>query len=191
MKSLNSNIIKTMVTVFTVTIFFSCQNNFKEVQNIGILDSGPAAIAENINPKYTVKVDKDSVMGRLKMYLQTPKMLDYSNRRFAFFEYPEGIDLTLYDEKGNENHILANYAIMYNETNLIDLRGDVVISTFKKDTLFTQQLFYDQSKEWMFTNSSVQFKMTDQIINGNGFDSDNNFTMAEVIEVTGLVTIDE
>ena len=70
-----------MVTVLTVTLFFSCKNNFKEIQKIGILDSGPLTIAENINTKYT-----DS--GKLKFNLISPKMLNYSNRDFAFFEFP-------------------------------------------------------------------------------------------------------
>ena len=87
-----------MVTVFTVTLFFSCKNNFKEVQNIGILDGGPLTIAENINTKYT-----DS--GKLKSILISPKMLNYSNREFAFYEFPEGINLTLFDADNNENNV--------------------------------------------------------------------------------------
>lgn len=173
-----------MVTVFTVTLFFSCKNNFKEIQNIGILDSGPQSIAENIDTKYT-----DS--GKLKSHLISPKMLNYSNREFPFYEFPEGINFTIFDDDNNESNVVAEYAIIYNETDLIDLQGNVVLITHNKDTLYADQLFYDQKTEWMFTNSPVRFITKDQIINGNGFDSDKNFTQAQVLETTGTIFIDE
>lgn len=173
-----------MLTVVSVSIFFSCKNNFKEVQNIGALSSAPLTIAENINTKFT-----DS--GKLKSILRSPKMLNYSNRSFAFYEFPEGVDLTLYDEGGKESHVVADYAIAYEETDLIDLRGNVILNTHNKDTLFAQQLFFDQKREWLFTNEPVKFRRKDELIDGNGFDSDRSFSKARVLEVTGVVYLNE
>ena len=173
-----------MVTVFTVTMFFSCKNNFKDVQNIGVLDSGPLTIAENINTKYT-----DS--GKLKLHLISPKMLNYSNREFAFYEFPEGINLTLFDKENKKSNVVADFAVLYNDTNLIDLQKKVVLTTYNKDTLYADQLYYDQKKEWLFTNLPVRFRTKDQLINGNGFDSNRDFTNAQVLEVTGIIYIDE
>lgn len=173
-----------MVTVFSATMFFSCKNNFKDIQNIGILDSGPLTIAENINTKYT-----DS--GKLKSHLISPKMLNYSNREFAFYEFTEGINLTIFDDDNNKSNVVADYAILYDQTDLIDLQGNVVLTTHNKDTLYADQLFYDQKKEWMFTNSAVRFRTKDQLINGIGFDSNKDFTQAQVLETTGTIFIDE
>ena len=184
MKVLKSQIVLSIVTVFTVTLFLSCENNFKAVQNIGVLDAGPLTIAENINSKYT-----DS--GKLKSILESPKMLNFSNREFAFYEFPEGINLTLFDDNNQKSNVIADYAILYDQTSLIDLRGNVVLSTHNKDTLFAKQLYYDQIKEWIFTNEPVTFKMKDQIINGNGFDSNRNFSNAHVLEMTGVVYLNE
>jgi LPS export ABC transporter protein LptC len=165
-------------------MLISCKNNFKEVQNIGIVDSGPLTIAEHINTKYT-----DS--GRLKMNLISPKMLDFSNRAFAFFEFPDGVNLNFFDDNNNKNNVVADYGLVYNETNLIDLRGNVILTTHNKDTLFAEQLYYDQKTEWLFTNQPVKFRTKNEIINGNGFDSNRNFTNAEVLETTGVIYIDE
>ena len=184
MHGILKHIILNMVTVFTVTMFFSCKNNFKEVQNIGVISAKPAGISEGINTKYT-----DS--GRLKSHLISPKMLDFSNREFAFSEFPEGINLTMYDEEGKTSNVIADYAIIYNETDLIDLQGNVVISTHNKDTLFAEQLFYDQKKEWMFTNQSIVYKSQEQIINGIGFDANKDLTKYQVLETTGVIFIDE
>ena len=52
------------------------------------------SIAENINTKYT-----DS--GRLTSILVSSKMINFSNQDFPFYEFPEGIHLTLFDKKKN------------------------------------------------------------------------------------------
>ena len=173
-----------MVTVISVAMFFSCESNFKEVQNIGVLDSGPLTVAENINTVYT-----DS--GEVKSILVSPRMLNFSNRDFAYYEFPDGADLTLFDDAKNKSNVVSDYAIVYDETNLIDLRGNVVLRTHNNDTLFAEQLYYDQDREWIFTNKPVKFRTKDQLINGNGFDSNRNFTNAQVLEVTGIVYLNE
>jgi len=184
MNSIIKNSIICMVTVLTVTMFFSCKDNFKEVQNIGLLSDKPITEAENINTKYT-----DS--GRLKSHLISPKMLDFSNRKFSFVEFPEGINFTIYDENGNKNNVIADFAMIYNDTDLIDLQGNVIVSTYTNDTLFTEQLFYDQKREWMFTNKPVKFRHKDAIDLGTGFDANKDFTIANVLEYSGTFYIDE
>ena len=173
--------------LFVVVLFVvltSCKDNFSDVQNIGISENEPIGVAEDIHLKYT-----DS--GRIKAILVSPKMLDYSNRTFAFSEFPEGIVLDLFDEDQNKSVVVADYAINYDKTNIIDLQGNVRIATHNKDTLFAEQLYYDQDKEWLFTNYPVTFKTTTDVIHGNIFDSDTKFNNASVLEPTGNITVEE
>ena len=151
---------------------------------MGISENEPIGVAEDINLIYT-----DS--GRVKANLVSPKMLDYSNRDFPFNEFPEGVVLDIYDEKNNKSVVVSDYGIVYNKTDLIDLQGNVRIATHNKDTLFAEQLFYDNKKEWLFTNKPVSFKQGQDIINGNGFDSDTKFENAKVLEVTGIISVEE
>jgi len=173
-----------IVTTIVVTMFFSCKDNFKEVQKLGISENEPIGVAKNINLKYT-----DS--GKIKAILISPKMFDYSNRDFPFSEFTEGINLELYDEENNKSVVVADYAISYTKTDLIDLQGNVRLTTHNKDTLFAEQLYYDQDKEWIFTNKPVTFRTGLDLIHGNGFDSDSKFTNAEVLEINGIITLDE
>ena len=48
-----SHILKTIVITIVVTMVFSCESNFKEVQKIGVLQNQPIGEATNINLKYT------------------------------------------------------------------------------------------------------------------------------------------
>ena len=166
-----------------MTMFFSCKNNFKDVQRVGILQNVPIGIANTINLKYT-----DSFM--LKANLLSSKMLDYSNRDFGFLEFPEGIELTIYDEQGNVSKIFSDYAIIYNDTDLVDLRGNVILATHKKDSLFTPQMYYDQKSEWVLTNKDFRFRSGGTDISGRGFNSDKNFNTREMLEISGIVELD-
>ncbi|WP_242131461.1 LPS export ABC transporter periplasmic protein LptC [Aestuariivivens marinum] len=173
-----------IVIVLTVAMFFSCKDNFKDVQNMGISENEPVGIAENFNYKYT-----DS--GKIRAVLISSRMLDFSNREFDYFEFPEGITLDLFDDENNKSVVVSDYAINYGKTNLIDLQGNVRIMTHKKDTLFAEQLYYDSDKNWIFTNKPVTFKTATDIIHGNIFDSDTDFNKANVLDPTGNISVED
>lgn len=184
MKNKNLHIIKNGVIALAVTLFFSCKNNFQEVQKIGVSANEPRAVFEVINGKRT-----DS--GRVVANLISKKMLDYGNRKFAYSEFPEGVILHIYSENNSKTTIISDYAILYSETDVIDLQGNVVIATSEKDSLFAEQLYFDQNKEWLFTNSDVTYKSKDYITHGKGFDSNRDFSKAEVLEIKGTFAVSE
>jgi len=177
----NSQLELVCVVLFIVTLI-SCKNNFKDVQQVGVLQNEPAGVADTINLKYT-----DSF--KLRANLLSPKMLDYSNRQFSFSEFPEGIELTIYDTDGNMSKIFADYAIIYNETDLVDLRGNVILATHENDSLFTSQMYFDQKKEWVFTNKDFRLRNKGSDIVGRGFDSDKDMEDYEMLEIGGEVEI--
>ncbi|KAB1067400.1 LPS export ABC transporter periplasmic protein LptC [Tamlana haliotis] len=173
-----------IVTVFTVAMFFSCNDSLKQVQKLGISENEPIGVDYNLNLKYT-----DS--GRVSANLISTKALDYSNRDFPFREFVDGVELDVFDEKNQKSVVLADYAIVYSETGLIDMQNNVVITTHDNRVLKTDQLYYDQKNEWLYTNKAVSFKSEQDLINGHGFDSNTKFTNAEVLEVTGIITLEE
>ncbi len=184
MITLKNHINKTIVIASALTMVFSCKNNFEDVKKIGISENAPIGIAENMNLKYT-----DSA--RVTANLRSPKMLDYSNRDFPFSEFPNTVEMDLFDEDNKKSTITADYAIVYDKTGLIDMQGNVVLASSENDTLFAEQLYYDQNRQWLFTNTSVTFKRKADILNGKGFDSDVKFTKAQVLEIDGSVSVDE
>ena len=78
--------------------------------------------AEGINLKFT-----DS--GRLVATLKSAKMLDYTNKSFPYREFPDGVAVEFFDEEGRKNTVDADYGIVYEQTKLIDLQGNVVVIT--------------------------------------------------------------
>ena len=157
-----------LVTVFAVTLFFGCESNFKEVQKINFSEFVPTGDADRINLKYT-----DS--GRITAILMSPRMLDFSNVSFPFTEFPKGMGLTLYDKNGKKTFIKSDYAVTFNITNIIDLRGNVKITSENGQTLETEQLYFDQKNEWFFTEKSFKFTDAKGVSNGQGIDFSKDF----------------
>jgi LPS export ABC transporter protein LptC len=184
MKIDNTYIIKNGVIALAMTLFFSCTNNFQEVNKIGISENEPQGVGVNINAKRT-----DS--GRVVANLISSKLLDFENRKFGYSEFPEGVELRIFDDLNQQTTIVADYAIIYSETDVIDMQGNVVVSTHEGDSLFADQLYFNQKKEWLFTNLPVKYKSKDYLTSGKGFDSDRDFTKAEVLEISGLFAINE
>ena len=179
--SRNKNSLITAI-LFCFTIV-ACESNFRDVQKMSYSEFMPSGEAELINLKYT-----DS--GIVKANLLSPKMKDYSNREFAFQEFPDGIKLLLFDED-QKSTILSDYAISYDQNDLIDLQKNVIIVTQQNDSIFANQLYYDQKNEQIFTNEAFRMVSPTKIITGNGFNSDKDFKHFEALEVTGIIYLDE
>ena len=184
MKIDKTHILKNGVIALAMTLFFSCTNNFQEVNKIGISENEPQGVGVDIN---VIRTDS----GRVAANLISPKLLDYENRKFGYSEFPEGVTLHIFNDLKQRTTIVSDYAIIYSETDVIDLQGNVVVSTHEGDSLYAEQLFFDQKKEWLFTNLPVRYKSKDYLTKGKGFDSDRDFTKAEVIEISGLFAVSE
>jgi len=184
MTLLKKHPIPTLVTVLAVTLFFGCESNFKEVQKSNFSEFVPSGEAETINLKYT-----DS--GRITVILISPKMLEYANVDFPFTEFPNGIDVTLFDKNGKKTYVKSDYATSYRQTNLIDLKGNVKITSQDGQSLETQQLYFDQKNEWFFTEKSFKFTDPKGISSGQGIDFSKDFKIINSQRIAGEIESDE
>ncbi len=157
-----------MAISIAITLF-ACEGNYREIQQLSTADLGPIAEGKGVNLKYT-----DS--GKLVANLISPKLLDFSNYNFSFSEFPDGVEVQFWNEKGEKTIVTSDYGIQYDKTNLIDLRGNVVLLTSDSVKLNAQQLYWDQTNKWVFTDQpySIVFK-NGSYNEGAGFDSSEEF----------------
>ncbi|WP_236959417.1 LPS export ABC transporter periplasmic protein LptC [Joostella atrarenae] len=159
-----------IVTVFAVTMFFSCEGNLKEVQKINAINKTPVGIAENFVLKYT-----DST--RLTAVVSGPVFEDYANQAFPYREFPKGFHVDFYDKDNQKSSASANYGIIYSDTKLIDMKGNVVLKTYDGKILNAPQLYYDQENQWIFTEGDYKFTSPDLNMQGVGIDFNKEFTV--------------
>lgn len=164
----------------SILLLFSCESNFREVQKSNFAEFSPSGEADSINLKYT-----DS--GRIKSILISPKMLDYATVAFPFTEFPVGINVTLFDEKGKKTFVTSKYAATFKNTDLIDLQGSVKISNETGQLFETDQLYFDQKNEWFYTDKRYKFTDPKGVSFGEGVDFSKDFKIINSQKISGEV----
>jgi LPS export ABC transporter protein LptC len=171
------NILKTTITALAVICFLACTDNLKEIAKMNAVSNQPSSEVENLLLKHT-----DSSM--LKVTLQGPVMLDYSNDIFPYTEFPKGIKVEVYEVNGDttkKTTITANYAVIFNETDLVDLKGDVKIVGSDGSTFYGDQLYWDQKAKWIFTDNPFRTNLkNNNKTSGKILDSNEKLTNALV-----------
>ncbi|MDX1463110.1 MAG: LPS export ABC transporter periplasmic protein LptC, partial [Marinirhabdus sp.] len=135
---------KSVMAIGFVITLFSCEGNYQNVQKLAMGDNLPFAELTGVNSKYT-----DS--GKVVANLRAPELKDYSNFEFPYREFPKGIELYFWEDD-ELSTVVSDYAIQYEETGLVDLRRNVVLTTSDSVVLKADQLYWDQSRQWLFTD---------------------------------------
>ena len=122
-----------------------------------------------------------------------PILNDYSNRKgHPFTEFPEGFALTSMDENGDSTLVKGNYGIVYSDTNITDILGDVVIKNYKdKITLVTDQMYWDQATNYFYTEKPFTLTTLTDTIHGIGFESDGALKHWVMKNTSGIINTKE
>jgi len=110
-------------------------------------------------------------------------------------EFPEGIMIYFYEKDGSlSSTIRADHGYQDAKDNIYRGEGDVRVHNIKKGTkLNSEELFWDERKEIIFTEKFVTVEQDDgNIVNANGMRSDealNDITFYEVVDT--YVILDE
>ncbi|MFP9099532.1 LPS export ABC transporter periplasmic protein LptC [Flavobacterium sp. RHBU_24] len=167
--------------IMLTVVLLSCESNFHDVQRFNSVAFNPIGESENINLKYT-----DS--GRVSAILVSPLMKDYTQLENGYNEFPKGVDITLFDKGVQKTRVLADYGIRYENTDIIDLQGNVRVSTLDGKLLTTDQLYFDQKNEWFYTEK--YFKFTDgrgSNLEGPGVDFSKDFKVFNMQQNQGII----
>lgn len=159
-----------IVTAFAVTMFFSCKgDNLKEVRRMSEFRQIPVGEATNFELRYT-----DSLV--LRAIVKGKVYKDFTNQDFPYQEFPEGVRVDYFGSAGDTSTVTANYGVIYPETKLIDLQGDVNVMTSDGKHLKAPQLYFDQVNNWIFTEKDFEFTSEDYDMTGTGIDFNKDFT---------------
>ncbi|MHA7864223.1 LPS export ABC transporter periplasmic protein LptC [Flagellimonas marinaquae] len=198
MKQKLQHILKSFATVFTVAILFmSCGDDYERVGEEAVKPLFPQGVAQNFTLTYTETVEamstQDSANTRVIAVLTSPLSEDFDNQRFKFRTFPEGLRVDFFNEKNQKSVIIADYGIVYSQTNLIDLRGNVVLESHDGKKLETDQLYFDRKNNWIFTEASFTYTNPEDrtVMDGEGMDFNKDFTFFKAHKTYGMMTIKE
>ncbi len=188
---INSNILKPTFLfkwVFCFFILFSaaCKTDLSKVKPPEDINKLPQLSITKLTANYKIS-------SRLRAKAYAPVMNKYTINE-NYVEFPKGVDVKFYDENYYPSTTLVcNYAINYPEEKLWKFSGDVEIVSQKGGTLRTQELYFNQANEKIYSVKYVEVTDTSgTVIRGKGgFESNYDFTVYEFKNVDGVLTIPE
>lgn len=186
MKVLILDITKSIAVLMSMAMLFSCNNDMRNLQQLSIQRKFPQGEAYDFKLVYT---DSTKVVAVVTSKLNK----DFTNQRMPYSEFPEGVKVEFYDQARHKNIVEANYGIIYPSSDMVELRDNVVLTTYDGKKLKTSQLFWDQKEDWIFTDR--EFSFTDEtkgtVTNGIGMDFDKKFSTVKAHKTTGILAIED
>jgi LPS export ABC transporter protein LptC len=175
---------KSIAILIGLAMLFSCKPDIKTIETITKKENLPIETAENLKIVY-------STHGRIQMIMEAPTMLRFAGEK-PYMELPDGFLMIFYDSVMNENsRISARYAIQYEQDQLIDTRNDVVVQNLENnEVLNTEQLIWDQKNQIIYTEKFVKITTNEEVLFGDGFESDDRFTSWRIRNPQGTFYID-
>ncbi|MEK9603280.1 MAG: LPS export ABC transporter periplasmic protein LptC [Flavobacteriaceae bacterium] len=172
------------VMALAVTLFFSCEDSTSTLKQMNRFNENPVGIAHDIRMTYT-----DSA--KVKAILTAPLHLDYTHLSFKYSEFPEGLKIIFYNDQNQENTVIADYGILYNQTKIVDLQGNVVLLSYDGSRLETDQMYWDAEKEWLFTERAFTFDNVDYNLAATRLDTNKEFSKFQTGKLSGTIAVEE
>lgn len=171
--------------VATMFLFSSCSNDAEQIKKVSQSEQVPKLLGENI---YLTQ----SEYGKIAFKVFTKELVQYADGEKNYTEFSKGIQAAHFtDFPDTASFLRANYAINYNDTEVWEAKGNVIVRNAKNEQLNTEYLMWDQKKKIIYSNTRVQVTTAEDIIYGEGFESDEQFDKWTVKKVTGVFTFEE
>ncbi len=144
----------------------------------------------------TLQVDSliqiDSENGHKQRIVKAPIMEQYGLAEESYIEFIEGISVTTYKDTTLEvaSTLVADYAILLEKQKLWEAKGNVVITNSDGRILETEQLFWNQKLEKIYSNVESKIIDGDNVIIGVGFESDQEFKDYTLRRPKGQLLVD-
>lgn len=112
----------------------------------------------------------------------------YEMAQQPFWVFPYGVKLEEFDKNFKvEASVRSDSAIYHKSQQLWELIGDVRIENIRKELILTNQLFWDQRSQEIYSDSFIHVEQTDRTIEGYGFKSNERLTTYKIKEVSSIL----
>lgn len=130
--------------------------------------------------------------GVTRYRIVTPIWYVYDEVDEPYWRFPEGLNLDKYDNFfRTEATVRADSAIYLKRKQTWQLDGHVSISNVMNEKFLTQQLFWDQRTHKLYSDSFIHIERTDRVLEGYGFESNEQLTRYTIKKVSGIFPASE
>ncbi len=171
--------------IFIIAMLFACKNKMSEVVAIDFNDTLPDISAKNISFTFS-----DSA--KVQIRLMGPVMYAYEGDD-GYMVFPDGFKVEFYDSLFNiTTTITGEYGKHYQKERMMEARKNVVVTNFESgETLYTEEMIWDQKKEIIYSNKFVKITSDDGVIFGDGLEANQDFSKRKIINPSGEIEVKE
>lgn len=164
----------------------------------GCKEDGKLGVASRIDPgkmpsMSTVNVStliSDSGITQYKIV--SPLWNVYDEVDTPYWNFPKGIYLQKFDRQFNViASVAADSAKFFRLQNLWKLDGNVELHKEPGELFLTQQLFWDQRRNRLYSDSFIHIETPDRMLEGHGFESNDQLTKYSIRRPTGIFPVSE
>jgi len=126
----------------------ACENDVNEVRELGKKKPG---IEEGKNIDSYL-----SMNGKMRAHLTAPLLLRYQGDSSKKAEFPKSLHVDFFNDSMKvESQLKARYGRYLENEDKVFLKDSVVIFNIKGDTLFCEELYWDQTQQKFYTDKRV------------------------------------
>lgn len=161
---------------------YGCKNNIEEVNLITKQEKFP-----DLSNKDIISYYSDS--GTTQARLESPLMNHYPGNE-PYIEFPKGLHLVFFDdEMGIESSLTADYAIQKENEKIVEVKKNVVVVNKKGEQINSEHLIWETAKKRVYSNVFVKIRTAEEIIFGEGFESNEDFSRYKIFKIKGTIQI--
>lgn len=154
--------------------------------------------ADDINPKTTPTMTTHNVStlisdsGVTRYRVAAPVWYIFDESDEPQWTFPQSLHLERYDDFFNkEATVDCDSATYFRNRQLWRLDGNVAVVNMAGERFLTQQLFWDQRKQSVYSDSFIQIIRADRIMEGYGFESNENMSRFHVKNVSAILPVEQ
>jgi len=171
--------------VLIVVAIVGCKNDPAVVKQMTKDVEMPVSSTKNVEMLYT-----DSA--RLRAKVKAPRRDTYLGEKERI-EFTEGVEVKFYDEDGSESgELKAKYAINNTKTEQLIARNNVqLVNKLEGKRLETEELIWDQKTGRIYSDKFSKITSKQEVIYGDGFESNQDFSQYRILKIRGIVNMEE
>ncbi len=169
------------VFLFCGLIFAACGNDIQEIKKFEKKTEEGVEHAEGVEMLYS-----DSAVVRVKV---TATVMNHIlNPEKPLRVFPKGLLVDFFNkDKEQVSKLSSKYAERDENSGLVQLRDSVVVWNKKDERLESDELWWNEPQQRIYSDKFVKITTPTEIIHGKGFESNGDFTHWTIKEVTGVV----
>ncbi|HEY5592192.1 MAG TPA: LPS export ABC transporter periplasmic protein LptC [Paludibacter sp.] len=189
MKNNKTNFSVSTIFMVVVMLFFmiACSSK-EEADKIGAIVDRSAL--PQLHATEITTVISDSGITRYRISASRWDVYDKASK--PYWDFPNGIHFEKFDANLKvDANIHSQYARFNENEQLWELKGKVKAMNLQGELFETEQLFWNQREERMYSDSLIKITQVSQITTGIGFESNQNMTRYTIRKVVGIIAYSE